>query len=80
MSMMVSQITDVSICLLHRLFRRRSKKTSNLCATGLYEGNPPVASEFPTQMASNVENVSIWLRRHVWYICRRFTTAVFKII
>ena len=29
-------------CLLNRLVRRRSKKTSKLCVTGLYEGNPPV--------------------------------------
>ena len=28
-------------CLLNRLFRRRSKKTSKLRVTGLYEGNPP---------------------------------------
>ena len=29
-------------CLLNRLFRRRSKKTSQLHVTGLCEGNPPV--------------------------------------
>ena len=28
-------------CLLHRLFRRRSKKTSKLRVTGLCEGNSP---------------------------------------
>ena len=28
-------------CLLNRLFRRRSKKTSKLRVTGLCEGNPP---------------------------------------
>ena len=28
-------------CLLNRLFRRRSKKTSKLCVTGLCEGNSP---------------------------------------
>ena len=31
-------------CLLNRLFRHRSKKTSKLRVTGLCEGNPPVAS------------------------------------
>ena len=36
-------------CLLSRLFRRRSKKTSKLLVTGLYEGNPPVAGGFPSQ-------------------------------
>ena len=28
-------------CLLNRLFRRRSKKTTKLCVTGRYEGNSP---------------------------------------
>ena len=45
-------------CLLNRLFRRRSKKTSKLRITGLCAGNSPVTGEFPAQMASNVENVS----------------------
>ena len=52
-------------CLLNRLFRRRSKKTPKLHTTGLCEGNSPVTGEFPAQMASNAENVSIWWRRHV---------------
>ena len=51
-------------CLLKRLFRRRSKKTSKLRVTGLCEGNPPVTCGFLSQRASNVENVSIWLRHH----------------
>ena len=52
-------------CLLNCLFRRRSKKTSRLRVTGLFEGNSPVTGEFPAQMASNAENVSIWWRHHV---------------
>ena len=52
-------------CLLNRLFRRRSKKLSKLCVTGLCAGNSPVTGEFPSQMASNVEDVSIWWRHHV---------------
>ena len=51
-------------CLLNRLFRRRSKKTSTHRATGLCAGNSPGTSEFPAQMASNAENVSIWWRHH----------------
>ena len=34
-------------CLLNRVFKHRSKKTSNLRATGLCEGNSPVTGEFP---------------------------------
>ena len=52
-------------CLLNRLFRRRSKKTSKLRVTGLCVGNSPVTGEFPAQMASNAENVSIWWRHHI---------------
>ena len=47
------------------LFRRRSKKTPKLRATGLCAGNSPGTGEFPAQMASNAENVSIWWRHHV---------------
>ena len=51
-------------CLLNRLFRRRSKKTSKLRVTGLCAGNSPGTGEFPAQMASNAENVSISWRHH----------------
>ena len=51
-------------CLLSRLFRRRWKKTSKLRVTGLCTGNSPGTGEFPAQMASNAENVSIWWRHH----------------
>ena len=49
-------------CLFNRLFRRRSKKASKLRVTGLCAGNSPGTGEFPAQMASNAENVSIWWR------------------
>ena len=53
-------------CLLNRLFRRRLKKTTKLHVTGLCVGNSPVTGEFPAQMASNTENVSIWWH-HYWF-------------
>ena len=56
-------------CLLNRLFRRKSKKTSKLRVTGLCVGNSPVTVEFPAQRASSAENVSIWWRHHE---CRAF--------
>ena len=52
-------------CLLNRLFTRRSNKTSKFRVTGLCVGNSPVTGEFPAQMASNAENVSVWWRHHV---------------
>ena len=56
-------------CLLNGLFRRRSKKTPKLGVTGLCEGNSPVTDEFPTQRASNAENVSIRWRHHEAFPC-----------
>ena len=52
--------------LLNRVFKRRSKKTSKLRVTGLCEGNSPGTGEFPAQMTSDAENVSIWWRHHEW--------------
>ena len=56
MGAMVSQITR---------FKRRSKKTSKLRVTSLCAGNSPGTGEFPAEMASNAENVSIWWHHHV---------------
>ena len=47
-------------CLLNRLFRRKSKKTSKLRVIGFCAGNSAATGEFPAQMASSAENVSIW--------------------
>ena len=55
-------------CLLNRLFRRRSKKILKLRVTGLCAGNSQETGEFPTQMASNAENVSIWWRHHALWL------------
>ena len=52
-------------CLLNRLFKAQIKETSKLLVTDLYAGNSPVTGEFPAQMASNAENVSIWWRHHL---------------
>ena len=52
-------------CILNRLFRCRSEKTSKLRVTGRCSGNSPVTGEFPAQRSSNAENVSIWWRHHV---------------
>ena len=62
-------------CLLNRLFRRRSKKTSKLPVTGLCAGNSPGTAEFPAQMASSAENVSIWWRHHVHW-CSEYSNLI----
>ena len=63
MGAIASQITSLTI-VLNCLFRRRSNKTPKLRVTGLCAGNSPGTGEFPAQMASNAENVSIWWRHH----------------
>ena len=50
-------------CFLNRLFRQ-IKKTSRLRVTGLCAGKSPEAGDFPAQMASITENVSIKRRHH----------------
>ena len=67
MGVMVS-IHQPHQCLLNHLFGRRSQKTPKLRVTGLCAGNSPGTGEFPAQMASNAENVSIWWRHHVNHI------------
>ena len=64
MSVMASKITCLTIVYSTVYSRRRSKKTSKLRVTGLCLGNSPVTGEFPSQMDSNAENVSIWWRHH----------------
>ena len=56
------------VCLLSRLLRHRSKKTSQLRVTGLCAGNSPLTGEFPAQRASNAENASIWWCHHAIFI------------
>ena len=57
-----------------------SKETSKLRVTGLWEGNSPVTGEFPAQMASNAENVSIWWRHHVLGYWRTQVPCFVKLI
>ena len=72
MGAMASQITSLTIVYSTVYSRRRSKKTSKHRVTGLRAGNSPVTGEFPAQMASNAENVSIWWRHLVCEKSRNF--------
>ena len=60
-------------CLLNRLLRRISKKTSKLRVTGLVTG------EFPPQRASNAENASIWWRHHGRAYCKAMSHEVVEL-
>ena len=50
-------------CLLYRLFSGNQRKYQS-SASLAFAGNSLETGEFPAQMASNAENVSIWWRHH----------------
>ena len=51
-------------CLLNRLFIQTQIKENIKAPLHFWLGNSQGTGEFPAQMASNVENVSIWWRHH----------------
>ena len=52
-------------CLLNRIFRRRSKKTSKLRVTGLCVGNSSVTGEFPHKWPVTRKMSPFWWLHHV---------------
>ena len=66
-----SQITNLTIVFSTVNSDTDQRKISKLRVTGLCAGNSPEAGEFPAQMASNAENVSIWWRHHEWFLTQR---------
>ena len=67
MGAMASQITSLTIVYSTVYSDADKKKTIKLCVTGLCVGNSPGTGEFPAQMASDTENVSIWWRHHALF-------------
>ena len=64
MGAMASQITSLTIVYSTVYSGADQRKTLKLRVTGLCVGNSPGTGEFPAQMASNAENVSMWWRHH----------------
>ena len=62
---MASQITSLKL-FTQPFIQTQIKENikAPLRVTGLCVGNSPGTGEFPAQMASNAENVSIWWRHH----------------
>ena len=77
MTSMVSQITSLTIGYSSVYSGADQRKTHKLRVTGLCEGNSLMTGEFPAQMASDAENVSIWWRHH---IKRRFSKIIMIIL
>ena len=64
MSAMSSQITGISTVYSTVFSGADKMEHHSPCLTGLCEGNSPVTGEFPSQRASNAENVSDSWRLH----------------
>ena len=78
MGVIPTQITSITIVYSTGYSDTDLKKTSQLRVTGLCAGNSPGTGEFPAQMASNTENVSIWWRHHVYYHCYCMKSFVYS--
>ena len=64
MGAIASQITSLTI-IFSTVYSDADQRKHQSSVTGLCAGNLPVTGEFPAQMASNAENVSIEWRHHV---------------
>ena len=64
MDTMASQITSLTIVYLTVYSSQIIENIKAPRHWPLCVGNSPLTGEFPTQMASNTENVSIWWRHH----------------
>ena len=63
MGAMASQITSLTIAY-STVYSGADLRKHQSSASLAFAGNSPVTGEFPAQMASNAENVSIWWRHH----------------
>ena len=68
MGTLASQITSLTI-VYSTVYSGidQIKHQSSAPLAFIYAGNSPVTSDFPAQMASNAENVSLWWRHHVTF-------------
>ena len=61
------QITSLTIVYSTVYSGADQRKYQSSASLAFVCGNSPVTGEFPAQMASNAENVSIWLHHHVFF-------------
>ena len=64
MSTIASQITSLTIVYSTIYSGEDQSKHQSSASLAFCVGNSPGTGEFPAQMASNAENVSIWWRHH----------------
>ena len=74
LGVMASQIT--SLIIVYSTVYWGTDQRKHQSVTGLCPGISPVTGEFPAQMSSNAENVSIWRRHHIyWHFATLCTNA-----
>ena len=79
MGAIASQITSLTIVDSTVYSSADQRKHQSSASLAICAGNSPVTGEFPAQMASNAENVSIWWRHHAtlcWALQMRFPQVV----
>ena len=64
MGTMAYQIASLTIVFTQPFIRVQIKENIKFRVTGLCAEYSPGTGEFPAEMASNAENVSIWWRHH----------------
>ena len=69
MGAIASEITSLTI-VFSTVYSDADQRKSKLRVTGLCAENAPRTGEFPVQMISNAENVSIWRRHRARYVDR----------
>ena len=64
-----AQIVQMRVISLHSRHNGHNgadqRKHQSSASLAICAGNSPVTGEFPAQMSSNAENISIWWRHHV---------------
>ena len=63
---------NTSLAIVYSTVYSDADQRKHLRVTGLCVGNSPGTCEFPAQMVSNAENVSIWWRHH-GIVCKLLT-------
>ena len=83
MGVVTSPITSLTIVYSTVYSGADQRKHQSSASLAICAGNSPVTGEFPAQMTSNVENVSIWWRHHeiiAIVLLVQWKTVVFKIL
>ena len=76
MGMMASQITSLTIVYSTVYSDTDQRKHQSSASLAICAGNSLVTGEFPAQMASNAENVSIWWCHHEHLHCMLWWSVV----